>query len=316
VADEKPGGTAAPDAAEAAYKAELAERVKKDVEGMGISTEEKKPEEPEKKDGEEPEPKEGGDESEEEKDDDSKDDDTDDGEDKKPVDEKYSKALRRIQKQEAELLHFKSQIIAADRELKPEAAEYWSKNLYYNSPAAAADPKSKAEAERLRREREFVYEANQTRQELERVKRQLEEDRAAQQRQQQDDHYVARLDATIDAYKAKTPLLEAAFKQDPVRTREDLFRIAAHLSDAKGVYEDPGAVVQAWLKERRKLLASFGIKEPVAKTQQVESKKADEKKGPTNGKSQNGQAQAETDAQDAAFKKELRERLAGTYVGD
>lgn len=335
--DEKPVADAT-EASDRAYRAELEERVKKSAEDMGISTEEK-PEEPAKDDPEAPaeetEEVEGEGEGEDEK---------------KPADEKYSKALRKIQKQEAELQQFKSQVIAQERDVKQreqkvqqneqelgqfirqlqldpfitlmkaglmseDDAEYASKQLYFQSKAAASDPKNKQEAERLRRERQLALESQQTRQEIDKLKREREQERQEAQQRQNTDAYVARIDATIEAQKVKAPLLAKALEKHPAETRQELLRIANDLSYAKQAYADPQLVILAWVKERKRILASMGINEPAAKStsEQAKSKPAAEKKGTPNGANGSSQAQADLDA-DKAFKAELKARLDGTYV--
>lgn len=341
MADEKPGAEAS-DAADVAYRNELAERVKKDVEGMGISTEEK-PAEPAKEDPDAPPEEKDGDERK----------DTEEGEEEKPEEKgQYSKAFRKLQKQEAELQTFKTQILAADREIKQreqrvsqgerelgafikalqldpfetliknnlmteDQAEYASKQLYYRSKAAAGDPKNKAEADRLRREYEGRREVQDANARIQRLEDERARERAEVQQAQQREAYVAKLDATINSYKSKTPLLAKALEKNPDRTNLELRQIAIDLSNKKQALADPGLVVLAWITERKRLLADHGLSEPVATTtEQAKSKPAAEKKGPSNGTTQSSkQAQSEADAE-AKFKAELKARLEGTYDGD
>jgi hypothetical protein len=346
VADEKAAAADTSAAEEAAYKAELAERVKRGVEEMGISTEEK-PTEPAKEEPAKEDPEtEDSEETEE-----SEGEDTE-AEEEKP-EGKYSKAFRKLQKQEAELQQFKSQILQQERELKQryekqqaneaelgqfirqlqldpfgtlmkagllneDDAEYASKQLYFHSKAAAADPKSKLEAERLRRERQVLLEAQQTRREVEELRREREKERTEAQKQASLNGYISKIDSTVESYKAKTPLLAKALEKNPTRTRQELLQIANDLSYAKQEFADPSLVILAWVKQRKQLLADHGITEPVAKSEQAKSKTAAEKKGPTDGKSTKSAQSSVVDdeAAEAAFQKELRERLNGTYAGD
>jgi hypothetical protein len=355
VADEIPaGGTAAPDAAataEAEYKRELAERVKRGVEEMGISIEEKKPE-PEEKPEEEKPAEEAGDDNPDDDPDYADRDEEEDGEEKPEEKGKYSKAFRQLQKRESEIQQLKSQVLQQQREiqtresklqqgerelgdfikqlqldpfntllkaglLNEDDAEYASKQLYYNSKAAAADPKSKLEAERLRRERAMLMEAQQTRAEVERLKREREQERAEQQKQATLNNYVAKIDATVESYKSKTPLLAQALEKDAARTRRELFEIANELSAAKQEFADPGLVVLAWTKQRKALLAAHGLKEPVATSKKPNpNPPTSEKANPGKSSKPAQPATDDAEAREAAFQKELRARLSGTYEGD
>jgi len=337
--------------AEAEYRRQLAEHMKGDIEKLGISTEEKKPEEPPKEEGDEAKDEPEDTDSEEEKEPEGDEEAEGEGDEEKG---KYSKAFRKLQKQEAELQSFKSQVLAQERDLKQreqkiqatqtelttwikqlqvdpfgtllkaglineDDAEYASKQLYYHSKTAASDPKNKLEAERLRRERELLLEQRQTRAQLERMERERQAEKAEAQQKQETDAYVAKIESTVSAYKAKTPLLAQALEKNPTRTRQELFKIAHDLSAAKGEFADPGLVVLAWTKQRKQLLADHGIKEPVASSEKVQSKSAAEKKGPTNGKSNGSTAQKPTDdadAADAAYRKKLAAMLKGEEVDD
>lgn len=350
MADEKPPeGGAAPDAAEAEYRQELAKRVRGDVEAMGIDPdkgkEEPKPDDEEKPEEEAPaeDAEEGASDSEEGA------EDTGDGEDKPEEKGKYSKAFRALQKREGEIQQLKGQVLQYEREIKSreqkvdagerelgqfiknlqldpfgtlmqagllneDDAEYASKQLYYRSKAAAADPKSKLEAERLARERRMTIESQQTREEVVRLRREQEEGRRMAELKASEDAYVARFESTIESYKSKTPLLAQALEKNPARTRRELYEVANELSAAKKEYADPALVVLAWSKERKKLLADLGIKTPDSKPANKpnpnppKSEKAPEKSSKS--------AQNTDDAKEAAYRKELAARLDGTWNGD
>lgn len=338
MADEKaPQGSPAPDSPE--YKAELAKLIKGDVEAMGIKVDdpEKKPEEPETPDGEEKEEPEG-EEVEGEED--------EDGEKKAP--DKYSAALRKLQKEESRLQDLKSTVLQKEREivqreqqaskteqelaafikqvrldpfttllnagiLNQDDAEYISKQLYYNSKTAAADPKNKAEADRIRREREARLEAEQTRAEVAALKRERDEERAKAEQKQNLDVYVGKIDAAVESQKTKHPLLAKALEKNAARTRSELFKIANDLSYAKQAYADPGLVILAWVKERKAFLAELGVAEPVKKQpEQDKSKKPDEKRGTPDGKpAVNAQPGTPAAFDEAAYYRELNQRLRG-----
>lgn len=332
---------------ESAYKAQVAEMVKGSLEGMGVNTDpppaEKPKEEPKKdEDAEKPavedeESKEGEEAAE---------GDEDEGDDeKKPKDEKYSTALRKLQKEEQRLAEFKTQVLARERDiqqrehktkeqeaeiasfirslrvdpyntllkaglLNEDDAEYISKQLYYNSKAAASDPKSKAEADRIRRERETHLENQENRRRLERLEREREEERGETKRQQELTGYVSRVDQAVEAQKQKHPLLAKALEKNPSRTRQELFKIANDLSYAKQAYADPGLVILAWVKERKSLLSDLGINEPAKPPEKVQSKPAAEKRGIPDAKQPGSSAQA---PDDDAYQKELRARLRGEW---
>lgn len=341
MADEKPAaGTPAPDAVEAEYKAELARRVSGAAEELNA---EDKPEPEEKPEGEtEPDAEEDGEEE-------ATEDEEGDGEEKPEDKGKYSKAFRKLQKEEAGLQQFKATVLAKERDvqareqkvqageqellgfikqlrldpfstllkhgiLSEDDAEYASKQLYYHSKAAQTDPKNKLEAERLRREREVSLEARSTREEVEKMKRELEAERSATRRDADLNAYVAKFDATVESYKAKNSLLAKAMVQNPARTRRELLQVANDLSAAKQAFADPGLVILAWAKERKAFLAELGVNGAAAPVPQKDkSKSAVEKKGPSDGKSK---SQTEAAFDQAAYDKELRERLNGTWAGD
>lgn len=332
-------GSPAPDSPE--YKAELARLVKGDAEAMGIQVpaeEEKKPDEPDK---EEPEEKAEGEEV----------DGEEEGEEKAP--DKYSAALRKLQKEESRLQDLKSTVLQQQREVasrweqvqKQEAelagfikqlrvdpfptllragilteddAEYISKQLYYHSKTASADPKNKLEADRIRRDREQRLEAEQTRAEVDRLRRERDEERQAAQQKAATDAYAAKIEAAVDAQKSKHSLLAKALEKSPARTKAELFKIANDLSYAKQAYADPGLVILAWVKERKEWLADHGITEPVKKLtpEQDKSKKPEEKRGTPDGKpapSKMGQY-GTPEFDQAAYDAKLKRMLAGEDV--
>lgn len=339
MADEKaPQGTPAPDSPE--YKAELDRLVKGEAEAMGIKVpdaEEKKPDEPDAVEGEEEEKPEGEEGDEEE------------GEEKPP--DKYSAALRKLQKEESRLQDLKNTVLQREREItqreqkaqKDEAeiagfikqlrvdpfqtllragiiteddAEYISKQLYYHSKTASADPKNKAEADRLRRDREYRLEAEENRQRIARLEKEREEERQQVAQKQNLDAYVGKIDAAVESQKSKHPLLAKALEKNTARTRAELFKIANDLSYAKQAYADPGLVILAWVKERKAFLAELGVNEPqktAPAPEQAKSKNAAEKRGTPDGKTASktlGQY-GTPEFDQAAYDAELKRRLSG-----
>ena len=327
-------GSPAPDSPE--YQAELSKLMKGDAEAAKPDKPEpEKPSEPEEPKGEEEEKPEGeeGDEDEE-------------GKDKPP--DKYSAALRKLQKEESRLQDLKSTILQRDREitqreqqaqrteselaafikqvrldpfttllnagiLNQDDAEYISKQLYYNSKTAAADPKNKAEADRIRREREARLENEQTRAEVAALKRERDEERTKAEQARATEVYASKIEAAVDTQKTKHPLLAKAMEKSPARTKAELFKIANDLSYAKQAYADPGLVILAWVKERKAWLADHGITEPVKKSpEQDKSKNPDEKRGTPNGKpAATAQPGTPPAFDEAAYYRELNQRLRG-----
>jgi hypothetical protein len=354
VAEEKPATpateTAAPDpaAVEADYQKHLASLMK------GEEPEEK-PEEPEKKPEDPEKPKTDEEEEAEEADktdagDDTTEDEDDDGKEKG----KYSKAFRELQKRESSIQQMKHEVLQREQTvykahqeierreqelagfikqlevdpyetllkaglLSEDAAEYASKQLYYRSRAAQADPRNRAEADRLQREYRLQRETAETRQEVDKLRRQQEHERQQAQLYQARENYSAKLESTVSTYKSKTPLLAAALAKNPQRTLKEIYEVAAELSAAKQQFADPALVVLAWTKARKQLLADHGIAEPVASSEKEKSNSADKKKGPTNGKSKTAvqdSAQLTDEEKDAKYRKQLAAMLRGESVED
>lgn len=332
MADEKvPQGTPAPDSAE--YQAEVARLMKGDAEAA--KPDEPKPDEPEEPKGEEEEKPEGEEAEDEEE-----------GEEKPP--DKYTAALRKLQKEESRLQDLKATILQRDREitqreqkaqkdeqeiasfikairvdpfqtllkagiLTEDDAEYISKQLYYHSKTASVDPKNKAEADRIRREREFRLEAEENRHRIARLEKEREDERAQATQKQNLDAYVSKIDAAVEAQKSKHSLLAKALEKNPARTKQELFKIANDLSYAKQAYADPGLVILAWVKERKAFLAELGVNEPVKKQPETDkSKNPDKPRGTPDGKPASKLGQYGTPEFDqAAYDAELRRHLRG-----
>lgn len=268
--------------------------------------------------------------------------------------EKYSQAFRKLQQREAEVQQFKNQVLQREKELQhreqkvaqgeaelvqfikdlntdtfetllryglidQEKADYMARQLYLRSAAAANDPKARLEADRLKQHEKLREGQREVERQLKALQEQREQERKKQADEYELNQYVARFDATIEGNKAKRPLLARALEKLPNETREELFRIASQLAEAKDEYPDPTLVILAWEKRIRGTLAAHGANgQPAASTANpVKSKPADEKKGPSNGKSNGSTKAAVTDEEkEAAYQKELRARLNGTYVGD
>jgi hypothetical protein len=362
MADEKPadGGTAAPDA-DAAYKSELAAMLAADKAAAEAKDDphppaEKKPEGDAAADDDDAEDAAEADAEAEEEGEGEGDEADEEGEEEATEDEdgksKYSKALRKLQKDEASLQKFKTEVLAKEkavvqREKEAEKTEneigaflrtlkanpvkalvdngflteadfeFAARQFFLLSPDAAKDPKNRVEAERLRRERERDIEAKSAVARVEKLERERAEERAEAQRTAARNEYVAKLEATTDENKAKSPILAKALEKNAARTRRELLETAAELSQAKGEYADPKLVVLAWTKRRKELLAELGVTEaPAAKTEtdkKAKSKKPAEQKGATDAAKNAGTAPPPKPAADpeAEYRRQLEAMLRG-----
>lgn len=350
------GGAAAP-AGEPAYKSELAAMLAAEKAELDAAAEtppaEKKPTEAKK----EEELEEDGSLAEAREKEALEDGEDDPGENEEPGDDeepdgksKYSKALRKLQKDEASLQQFKTQVLAkekavgereqrattAERELGDFLAEirrnpvetllksgliseeevgYWAKQFTFLSPEALKDPRSRPEAERLRRERERERESKRVASEVEKMRRERDDERAKAEQDAVTTAYVGKLGAVAKAYKAKHPVLAQALEKDPDGTDEELRAVAHRLSVAKQALEDPGLVVLAWVKQRKKLLAAHGIVEAAAPTtNKAKSQKPAEQKGATDAASKTAAAAPPTDDENKpgtpAYQRKLRAMLS------
>lgn len=346
------GGAAAP-AGEPAYKSELAAMLAAEKAELDAKAEtppvEKKPEgeaeAPTKDEKDEPEAEGGEDDAETEGDEPGKDDEPDGK-------SKYSKALRKLQKDEASLQQFKTQVLAkekavGEREQRAATAErelgdflteirrnpvetllksglisedeigHWAKQFHFLSPEALKDPRSRAEAERLRRDRERERESKRVAAEVETMRRERDEERAKAQQEAATTAYVGKLGSVAQAYKAKHPVLAQALEKDPEGTDEELRAVAHRLSVAKQALEDPGLVVLAWVKQRKKLLAAHGLVEAAAPTttNKAKSQTPAEQKGATDAASKTAAAAPPSDVDEnkpgtPAYQRKLKAMLS------
>lgn len=137
---------------------------------------------------------------------------------------------------------------------------YWARQFHLLSPEGLKDPRSRPEAERLQRERERDRDAARS---AARVAK-LEEERAAEKAQLELDRntnaYVARIEQSVPALKAKTPLLQKAMAADAGETKREIYSIAYELAQANGgQFVDPAKVLVAWEKRQSALLKRLGL---------------------------------------------------------
>lgn len=267
----------------------------------------------------------------------------------------YSKNLRALQKKEEAFEKHKATVLAKERDLtareraytdrsgkledliqamlvdpvgtleregrlSEEDKQHWAKQFHYTSGEAAKDPRSRAEAERLVRERQHRDLLKKQQERLDAMEKERAEERAKAAQTAELNNYVTKLDTTVGQYRAKTPLLEQALSKNAEKTTRELRQIAHDLSVAQNEWAEPKAVVTEWVKRRKELLAELGIAEPAATatstTNKAKSKSAVEKKGPGTEPTKKGSSSAappanETPEQRAAreereYRKELR----------
>lgn len=349
--DEIPNTEAAPKD-DSAYKAELASLLAKDR--VDSEVEVPKPEAPPEK---EKKPEVAEDDSDDDEDVSEDDEDSDGDEEELEGKGKYSQALRKLRKEEASLHTFKAQILNQQkefqakeqkfhsdvqgfqqfvRELKVDPfrvltahgfiteddAEYISKQLYFNSKSAAADPKNRAEAERLRRDRERDLDNKKALDAVEKMRQERDTERAEASQKAELDAYVGKISSAAAGHRAKSPELAKALDKFPEQTNQELIRIAHSLSEAKGELADSKLVVLAWVKHHKaetarykELMAEAG--EPVAVVDnKAKSTKPVEQKGAANGKTNaekgtQSHSAEDSAARDALYKKQLAEMLKG-----
>jgi hypothetical protein len=186
---------------------------------------------------------------------------------------------RQVVEREQKVARGEAQLTAAFREftanpvemalkhnLIPEADfKFYAQQFLLLSPEGLKDPRSKPEAERLRRERERDTENRRALAEVEKLRKEREEEKAAAAGEKQLNEYIARIDTSVPAYKAKTPLLAKAMEKDAGATRRELFQVAYELAQANaGEFVEPGRVLLAWEKQQRERIARLGLTAPTA----------------------------------------------------
>lgn len=137
---------------------------------------------------------------------------------------------------------------------------YWARQFHLLSPEGLKDPRARPEAERLQRERERDRETARA---AARVAK-LEEDRATEKAQleldKQTNAYVARIEQSVPAFKAKTPLLQKAMAADAAETKREIYALAYELAQANGgQFVEPGKVVLAWERRYGALIKRLGL---------------------------------------------------------
>lgn len=179
--------------------------------------------------------------------------------------------------------------------------QFWARQFHLLSPEGMKDPRSKPEAERLRRERERERSSDIALRRVEKLEQERAAEKAAAQQEREVNAYMTQLDASVPTYKAKTPLLTKAMETDASATKRELVAVAVELATANGDrLVEPGKVLLAWEKQQRERIARLGLSIPDAAAAPSKAKT------PTAAKSQ-GQPPKKKDAPDAEESAELSE---------
>lgn len=344
MADEKPPeGTPAPDAApafdKAAYDAGLAALLKRDATEPPAA--------------EETPPKPEGEADPDAKPEDAPEDDAEDGdaEDKDP--KVAEESLRKLQKEKRTFEAYKAQVLEKERAvvareeriasgerelvgflkqlqvdpvgalvgnklLTDDQLDYAARQLMLLSPSGLKDPRSRAEAERLRTEMKRDVEAREARAEIENIRKEREAEKAQAQADRELNTYVTQIDASLPTYKAKTPLLVKAMEKDASATKRELYSVATELATANGGrLVEPGKVLLAWEKQVREQIARLGFSLPEAapagqskaKTPTAAKKQGHEQNGKGAPPAQEQAGDPEIAKSDDEYRAELRRRL-------
>jgi hypothetical protein len=194
--------------------------------------------------------------------------------------------------------------------LSEEDISFAARQLYLMSPEAAKDPRSKAEAERLRRERERDMKAERAEREVERLRREREEERAQQAEERKLADYTSRIDSTTQVFKEKTPLLTKALAKDSAATKRELYQIAYELATANGgQLAEPGKVVLAWEKQQRERIARLGLEAPAVQSKAKTPTAAKSQGQPPKKKEPAPVAEEPAELSEEEYRAELRRRL-------
>jgi hypothetical protein len=147
--------------------------------------------------------------------------------------------------------------------LTDEQLSYAARQMMLLSPEGLKDPRSRAEAERLRADMKRDLETRRVNAELENLRKEREAEKAQAQADRELNNYVTQIDASLPTYKAKTPLLAKAMEKDASATKRELYSVATELATANGGrFVEPGKVLLAWEKQQRELIARLGFSQP------------------------------------------------------
>lgn len=180
-------------------------------------------------------------------------------------------------------------VLAEENLINEDNGAYIAKQLWLAYGPDSKDPKlapgAKAEADRLRRERQAQVEAKSVRDELEQFRREQDQARKEAQTQAALNNYLASIDQAVTATKAKSQLLTQALEKSATKTKQELQAIAEELSVAQNELAAPETVIKEWIKRRKVLMSELGVTPPVAKPKaksQPAAKKQGQQTAPTN----------------------------------
>lgn len=150
--------------------------------------------------------------------------------------------------------------------------------LYAHSPAGAADPARKAQADKLMREREQASDLTSVQRELAELKQQLASKDEQQTFEQQRTTY---LDHTVKAIGDDAPIAKALATKNPNKLRAALWATTVELTQANdGDVPDFPEVVAAYEAARRAEFEELGIAPPTATTTTKPNSKPADKQNP------------------------------------
>jgi len=290
-------------------------------------------------------------------DDEEEDDELEEGDDAEGDDEKAPKvaegALRKLQKEKRTFERHKSAVLEHERTVNDREAkfaertgqfdsfvsrlavdpietliahnylnqadlDYFAKMAFLRSSDGLKDPRSKGEAERMRRERARDIENKRAMGEVEKIKAERAAEKTAQEEERTLNEYTSRIKATVSVFKAKTPLLTTSMANDPVATERELWQVAYELGKASGQFAEPGKVILAWERQERARLERRGYAKPSMNAVQEQAKtktavKSQGQKAAT--KSATAAAEpAEEILEGDAYHAELRKRLKQSSI--
>lgn len=131
-----------------------------------------------------------------------------------------------------------------------------ARQLYVRSQGAKADPKHREAAARMMREREQQDALSQMRQEMEKLRSEIQQRDLREQQQQQVETYLT---SVTNAVTDDTPLVRTWLDKSPQKVRRQIVAVSERLIAETGEVPDAADVLQALEQERRSELEELGI---------------------------------------------------------
>lgn len=138
-----------------------------------------------------------------------------------------------------------------DEDFEPAARALWSR-----SPAAAKDPRTREQAERILREREQHSTVSQLQKELGELRSQIQERDQRERNLQEQRRYLQSAEKVIGD---EVPAVRAELSNDPDGARESLWNLASEIYQQTGEVPEPGEVVRELEKRREGALRRLGV---------------------------------------------------------